>query len=411
MGRWLALGAALILLLIVLGRCLAPPPIAPFLTGEVRRGDLELAVSATGNLAPTDQIDVGSETSGIVERVLVEVNDKVVKGQPLAALDASRLKDAVTRSQSSLLASQAAVIQARATLSEAQAQLDRLREVSRLSGGRVPAATELASQVAAADRARASLASAEANVVSAQAQLSSDRTQLSKAVIRSPVTGVVLKRTIDPGQTVQAAFTAPSLFIIAKDLRRMKLEVSVDEADIARVREGQTASFQVDAYPGRRFPASISRVNLGAKNLSGGSASGSTSGSVVSYVANLVVANDDLTLRPGMTATATIHTSAIRNALVVPNAALRFTPPAPPGPGRSAFAIRPPATGQAQPVQERGIGPGSRQTVYAPEPGGHLHAIVVTTGESDGRETVVFGEGLSPGMKLVTGQRAAPGHG
>jgi HlyD family secretion protein len=281
--------------------------------------------------------------------------------------------------------------------------------VQRLSGGQVPSKSELASQRAAVARAQAALRVAEANVVSARAQLSSDSTQVAKAIIRSPVSGVVLKRSIDPGQTVQATFNTPSLFIIAEDLRLMKLEVSVDEADVGLVQAGQSATFTVDAYPGQSFPAVIERVDLGAKNLAGSSSTSSSANAsnVVSYLASLSLDNDDLILRPGMTATATIGTAGEKNVLMVPNAALRFTPPEEEvAEEKGGFTISPPEGSGTKMVQTRQIGVGSRQTVYVLKSDNSLLKVAVTTGQSDGRVTAVTGKGLTPGQRVVTGVKA-----
>jgi HlyD family secretion protein len=412
-GSRIAVAVAALLVLLIVTRCSGDDTQTDYVTAEVKRGDIAVNVTATGNLAPTNQVDVGSEISGIVETVMVEVNDRVTKGQPIAIIDTSRLDDAVTRSKATLAANEATVGRERATMAEAQAQLGRLQEVYRISNGQVPSKTELASQKAAVERARASLRAAEANVVAARAQLSSDSTQVAKAIIRSPVSGVVLKRSIDPGQTVQASFNTPSLFIIAEDLAQMKLEVSIDEADVGQVKAGQPATFTVDAYPGRSFPAKIERVDLGAKNLSGSSSSGAatSTSNVVSYLANLLVNNDDLALRPGMTATATIATAGEKNVLMVPNSALRFIPPenAVKTNEKSGFQFRPPNAGQGtKVVREKDIGAGSVQTIYVLGEDNSLEPIAVTTGFSDGRNTAVTGKGLKPGTRIVTGVKAAP---
>ena len=407
-SKWIVIIAIAIIALILLVRFFSPnEKKIEYLTGIVQQGDIAITVTATGNLAPTNQVDVGSEISGNVEKVLVDVNAKVKKGQPIVVIDTSRLKDTVTKSLAALQANQASVAQARATLSESAAQLNRYREVSRLSGGRVPSETEIATQTATYQRSRAALYLAEANITSSQAQLSSDNTQLAKAVIRSPVTGTVLKRTIDPGQTVQSSFSTPSLFIIAEDLTKMKLEVSVDEADIGQVHEGQSASFTVDAYPGRIFPAIISRVNLGSKNLSGSSSNNNSSTSnVVSYIANLTLTNKDMILRPGMTATATIVTAGEKNVLMVPNTALRFYPPAQSVESeKKQLSIRPPDAKQPK-IQAREIGVGSHQTVYILESNHSLKPVSVVTGQTDGRNTAVSSSELKAGMVVVTGQKA-----
>jgi HlyD family secretion protein len=209
-------------------------------------------------------VQVGSELSGLVVKVLVDVNDRVSAGQTIALIDPSRFADTVRQSEAALAANLAAVAQADATLAQARAQLARLEEVYRLSGGKVPSDTELSAGRAELARDKAAVAAAQANVVSARAALSSNRTNLTKTVIRSPVNGVVLARQIETGQTVAASFSTPTLFVIAQDLAQMKLPVAIDEADVGEVAVGQPATFTVDAFPGERFKADISRVELGS---------------------------------------------------------------------------------------------------------------------------------------------------
>lgn len=419
---WAGAIILLLALLLVLTRCFAEGSESPYITQEVRRGPLNVTVSATGNLAPTNQVEVGSEISGTVERVLVDFNDRVRKGQTLAIIDPEQLDDAVRQSRAQLGAREADVNQARATLAEAQAQLNRFQQVYKLSGGKVPAKTEMESAVAARDRAEAALRSAEANVIAAQADLSSNTTRRQKAVITAPVTGVVLSRQIEPGQTVAASFNTPTLFIIAEDLASMQLEVAIDEADVGQVNAGQSATFTVDAYPGQTFPAKIERVNVGSNNLasssgSSGSSSSSTASSsasaVIAYDAILTVDNKSGELRPGMTATADIAVQSLRDALLVPNSALRFTP------GKSGaqsgqqdqglmtgMTARP-RGGRSGGKQERKIGVGSRQTLYVVGDNGQPEPIEVVTGPSDGRNTSVQSKDLKPGMEVITGQRAS----
>jgi len=392
-----------------------------YATTEVRRGALTVTVSATGKLAPTNQVDVGSEQSGLIQRVLVDNNDKVTINQPLAEIDPLRLEDAITRSRAGLEAARANVTQAEATVAEAEASLNRLKEVSRLSGGKVPAKTEMDTAVAAVARARGNLLAAQANVVSAEAQLSSDNTNRERAVIRSPVNGVVLSRQVEPGQTVAASFNTPTLFTIAEDLTRMRLEVSIDEADVGQVKDGQRASFTVDAYPGRTFPAEITRADLGANASGTGSSSSSSSSTtaatttVVAYMAQLSVSNGDLLLRPGMTATADILVSEEKNALLVPNAALRFTPmtttgtPQQKGAIVSALAPSPRMGRRRGGAQESTIGVGAKRTVYVLNRNGQAQPVEVTTGPTDGRNTQVFGDELKPGMQVITGVKATSG--
>ncbi|WP_109809188.1 efflux RND transporter periplasmic adaptor subunit [Sphingosinithalassobacter portus] len=405
--KWILAAIGVILLLLLIARCVAPSPPPSYATADVTKGDLAVTVSATGKLAPTNQVDVGSEISGLVERVLVEVNDRVTKGQPLAVIDPSTLDDAIKQSEATLNANIASVAQQRATLQEAQAQLARFQEVSRLSGGRVPSQTEMQSAEANVARARANLSAAQANVVSARAALSSNQTKRYKAVIRSPVNGVVLARQVDAGQTVAASFNVATLFVIAEDLTAMKLEVAVDEADVGEVAPGQDASFTVDAFPGRTFPAQITRVDLGS-NLTASSSSSATStassSQVVSYAATLSVSNPDLILRPGMTATATIRTEQRSNVMLIPNGALRFKPDAGAESGGGGFQMR---FGPRGGEQEKTIGEGSRQTIYVLGEDGKPKPVQVVTGASDGSRTEVTGKDLKPGMKVIVGVRAA----
>ncbi len=412
-SRWASLrrralvAAGVLLAAVMLAYCAPSPENVEYQTEEIVRSDVAVTVTATGNLAPTNQVDVGSEVSGIVKQVYVDVNDEVVEGEPLAAIDSARFDDAVQRSQGSLAASIATVQRERAGLQESEAQLRRMLDVQRASDGKVPAIAEIDAQRAAVARATASVRAAEANVTAARAQLSSDSTQVERALIRSPVSGVVLKRSIDPGQTVQASFNTPSLFILAEDLRTMRLEVSVDEADVGQVRGGQSAAFTVDAWPGREFPAKIERIDLGAQNLDAGASSANAgSANVVAYTAVLSVDNRELILRPGMTATATIQTAGEGDALVVPNAALRFQPPGEARERQRTFQFRPPRSEGTRVERERGIGVGSVQRLYFLDAKGGLRAVEVTTGQSDGRVTAVRGEGIEAGLAVVTGVKA-----
>jgi HlyD family secretion protein len=376
-----------------------------YATEAVTKGELQVKVTATGNLAPTNQISVGSELSGLVETVLVDVNDRVVRGQTLAQIDTLRLRDTIARSRAGLAQAQAGIGQAQATVRQTQANLSRLQEVYRLSGGKVPSRAELDNGRADFARAVANLRAAQAQVSSAQAQLSSDTTNLAKATIRSPVTGVVLARQIEPGQTVAASFNTPTLFTIAEDLSAMELEVKVDEADVGQVQAGLSAKFTVDAFPGRTFPAVIKRVNVGSNSTA---ATGSNASTVISYNAVLTVSNPDLILRPGMTATAEIVTSEEKGVLLAPNAALRFKPAVEKKKG-NAFGVGtgPPGGGQRKAKQVQ-IGRGTRQTLYVVADDGTPKSVSVIAGANNGNFTMVSGDGVKAGMKVITGELAAP---
>lgn len=376
---------------------------AQYATAIVERGNLQVTVSATGNLQPTNKVEVGSEISGTIIEVFADNNDRVSRGQVLARLDPSRLQDSVRESEAALISAQANVLQAQATVTQTNARLKRLEDVYRLSGGAAPAANDL--DVARGDQARAaaSLRVAQAAVGQARATLSSNRTLLSKATIRSPVKGVVLSRAVDPGQTVAASFNAPVLFTLAEDLSRMQLEVKVDEADVGQVRAGQRATFQVDAYPGQNFDATVTRLDLGSTTTT----SSSGSGQVVAYTAVLTAANPHLALRPGMTGTASIIAAEKKNVLLVPNSALRFTPSASATVASGVTSVLMPRRFRSNTqTASVNIGRGSYQTIYVLGNDGKLLAIRVQVGDSNGSQTQVSGENLSPGLKIVTGQLA-----
>lgn len=376
---------------------------AGFRTEPVRRGDLVLSVTANGTLQPVRSVTIGSELSGIVTRVLVDVNDTVKAGQLLLELDTAKLSDQVERSRAALAAAHAEVAQAEATASESRSSLARLEEVARLSGGKVPSKAELDAARAVLARAGAALDSARANVASATAALSTDRTNLAKAAIRSPIDGVVLTRSVEPGNAVAASLQAVTLLTVAQDLRQLRLQVNVDEADVGVIRMGQPARFTVSAYPARQYPANITRIAYGS----------TMTDNVVTYVTWLEVDNTDLSLRPGMTATATIRASARSQVLLVPNSALRFTPSSQPKaeakPGIVASLLpRMPGRAPRKAGTAAGGGGGAEQAHQiwilrngAPE------AISIVTGISDGRMTEVTGGALQEGMQVITDQRAA----
>jgi HlyD family secretion protein len=402
--KWIFIGIPLLIVLLLLARCFAPKPPVHYATAPVERQDLTVTITATGNLAPTVQVNVGSEESGLVDKVYVQNNDRVVKGQPLAQLDLSRLRDALVQSRATLQAALAGVAQNRATLAQTRANLARLAQVFKLSGGKVPSRTELDTARADYARAVANLAQAEAQVAQARASVSTNQTSLSKGTIYAPVTGVVLSRQVDAGQTVAASFNVATLFTIAEDLSRMKLQVKVDEADVGELHVGAPATFTVDAYPNQSFPASVTRVDLGANatpvvNSAGTTVAATTN--VVAYTAELVVSNPNQLLKPGMTATASIVTQSVKNVLLVPNAALRFTPPAPVK--KNMFGPPP-----EQP-KNANVSRGARQQLWVIGADGNPRAIPVTIGHSNGTLTEVRGAGLRPGLQIITGQLAGEG--
>jgi HlyD family secretion protein len=288
-----------------------------YLTTPAKIKELTTTVSATGNLEPTNTIDVGIEVSGTITEVLVDYNDHVKTGQLMARLDTTKLTSKVTSSKAALLRYKANISAAKATLANAQNEWERTHKMYTSTGGNYPSKKEVDEADNALLSAKAGLDAAYAQSAQASAELEADVDNLRKAVVVSPVDGIVLERKVEPGQTVVASMQTPVLFTMAKSLDTMKVIVSVDEADIGEVKENQKVTFNVDAYPNRQFHGIITQLRLNSQMVNG----------VVTYDAVVEVPNLDLNLRPGMTATAQIITGVLSNVLTVPNAALRFIPP------------------------------------------------------------------------------------
>lgn len=340
-------------------------------------------------MQPTNEVEVSSELSGIVRTVLVDYNSKVTIGQTLAELDTDKLKSTVDSSQAKLAAAKAKVSEAEATVVETR--LERERQQT-LVTRKVGAGQQLETAEAAHQRALAALESTKADISAAAADLALNETNLSKALIRSPITGVVLSRNVEPGQTVASSLQAPILFTIAEDLTKMEVQVDVDEADVGNVKEGQKATFTVDAYPDRQFIAEIRELRFGSEVVQG----------VVTYKAVLTADNSELLLRPGMTATAEIVVEKVADAVTVPNAALRFSPPAgTENEDRRSFLqkILPGMPRLRRPSSPHATS-GSDRKVWtlvdgAPE------EVSVTVGSSDGKRTQIIKGDLAPGQAVI----------
>jgi len=372
-----------------------------YITHAVARGNLTLSVIANGTLQPTRSINIGSELSGTVLQVNVDVNDRVEKGQVLVVLDTAKLRDQIARSTAALAAAQAKVAQTLATVKEARLTLARFEEVAHLSDGKVPSKTELDSGRATLERARADVASARAGVNEAQATLSTDETNLAKASIVAPTDGIVLTRTVEPGNAVAASLQAVTLFTLAEDLSKLRLWVYVDEADVSAVKLDQEATFTVSAYPTRQFPARITRVGFGS----------TITDNVVTYLTYLDVDNADLSLRPGMTATATITATQRKDVLLVPNTALRFSPAtvgvdaaAKKGGGVSLLPRMPSSTTRKSAAA--GASTAAARQVWVLRDGQAV-SVAVTPGISDDRMTEITGGDLQAGMRVITDQKTS----
>jgi HlyD family secretion protein len=335
-------------------------PAHTYITKAVTRGLLAVDVSATGTLAPRDQVDVGAEVSGRIDKLEVDFNDHVKKGQVLARINTDQLVAQLQQSQASLA-------QAEATL----------EQMTHTHGRYAALEKNNAVSLEQLNISTGDLARAHAGVGLARAQVQQDQTLLSKATIYSPIDGVVLDRKVSAGQTVVAAFSTPVLYTLASDLREMELDVDIDEADVGDVRPGARATFTVDAYPSRKFEARLVSIHNAPKTVQG----------VVTYQGVLLEENKDGLLKPGMTATAEIEAATIKNALLVPNAALRFVPP------DDAKKGAPPA-----PPTLNGVNAARVWT----EDGKKLKPHDLKLGATDGRSTEIISGDLKPGDAVVT---------
>jgi len=345
-----------------------------YVTQEAVRGDLEVVVSATGTLRPRDQVDIGAEISGRIEKVLVDFNDRVVTGQILALLNTDQLEAKLAQSQAQFVSARANVAQQEATLAQARATAARAEELFERS---VLSQQELEAAQADLQRANANLRRANADAQLAAALVTADETNLSKASILSPIDGVVLDRRVEPGQAVAASFQTPILFTLASDLSQMELQIDLDEADIGVVHEGQHASFTVDAFPQRRFDADLVALHNAPETVNG----------VVTFPGVLAVDNNQRILRPGLTATVIILVADIKDALLVPNGALRFTPD-------DEIASQAPPLPDSENAERIG-------RVWVLE-GSRPVPRDLSVGRTDGRFTEVLSGDLAPGMRVIT---------
>lgn len=389
--RWAAVVLAALLAVVAIRSMTGSNNAVRYVTEPVARGNLTVIVTATGSVQPTNKVDVSSELSGTVRKVLVDYNSAVTAGQTLALLDTDKLVATADSSRAKLAAVKAKVVDAEAAVLEKERILARKRT---LAAKQVGSVNDLDVAQAAHDRAAATLLSAKADVGVAEAELRLNETNLAKANIASPIAGVVLKRNVDPGQTVASSFQAPVLFSIAEDLRQMELQVDVDEADVGKVRVGQNAGFSVDAFPDRKFPATIRDVRFASETIQG----------VVTYKGVLTIDNSELLLRPGMTATAEIKVTEVQDAVLVPNAGLRYAPPAA-APSQSFLRRLLPGPPQFRaPSAREETGP--NRTVWVLRDG-KPKPVKIVIGASDGKRTAVQSGELRSGDALIVDQTTA----
>jgi HlyD family secretion protein len=343
----------------------------------VERGPIVASVAATGNLSAVTTVQVGTQVSGTIQKLYVDYNSRVRKGQAIAEIDPSLFNASVEQAEGNALVAEANLQKAKVALADAERTLQRNR---RLLADGIISQGDFDSAETAWQAAKASLKAAEGSVAQTRGALGQSRTNLRYSVIRSPVDGVVISRAVDVGQTVAASFQTPTLFTIAQDLTKMQIETSVDEADISRIALGQTATFTVDAYPEQKFTGRVVQIRNAPV----------VTQNVVTYVVVVNVGNADLKLKPGMTANVTVETARKDDVLKLPPAALRFKPKSPETKGAPAKAKGPAGTGP------KGEGSGKRR------PAGEQRVYIVKDG-LPAPVTVTTGLANSTGIELVAG--------
>jgi HlyD family secretion protein len=353
-------------------------------------GNLVVEVSASGTLQPLTKVDVSSEQSGVVRQVNFDENDSVKKGDILAVLDTTTLSAQVERAEASVVAAKARITDAQTTLKEMEQTLDRSKSLA--TRGTL-SQQDLEGVVAKRDRATSSVTSVEADLAVAQADLKLQQAALAKSTIYAPIDGIILTRSVDTGQTVAASLSAPILFVIAADLKNMKLEAAIDEADIGMVAKDQNAKFKVDAYPDKNFDAAITQIAYASQ----------TTDNVVTYEAQLGVDNTDLTLRPGMTANVNIIVREANGVLTVPNSAFRYQPtPVAEAKSFSLTSMFMPRMGRQQAKSAPAVASDGTRTLYLLK-NGAPEAVQVKTGSTDGTRTEVL-SGVAENDVIVTAE-------
>jgi len=365
-------------------------------TAKIERGTIVSTVSATGNVSAVTTIQVGTQVSGTIQKIYVDYNSRVRKGQTIAEIDPSLFNAAVEQSQGNFLSAEANLQKAKVTLADAERTLQRNKKL--LAGGIISQGDYDLSETAW-QSAKASLTAAEGNLAQTRGALMQARTNLSNSIIRSPVNGIVISRAIDVGQTVAASFQTPTLFTIAQDLTKMQIEVSVDEADISRVKLGQLAIFTVDAYPEQSFNGKVVQIR----------SSPVINQNVVTYVVVVNVDNRELKLKPGMTANVSVVVAQKDDVLKIPPAAFRFKPKggergAESAKGKPGAASAPAGKGVREgggkPCERKG---GGDQVLYVLKDG-KPSAISVRTGIANSSSIELVEGGLKDGDEVIIEQ-------
>ena len=350
------------------------PPM--YKTAKVERGDMVATVSATGNVAAVVTVQVGTQVSGTIQKLFVDFNSQVKKGQTIAQIDPSLFNAQVQQSHGNYLNAQANLQKAKADVADTKRTLERNRQLVKEG---IIAQSDFDTAETKYEQALASANATEGSIIQTRGAYSQAQTNLKYATIKSPVNGTVVSRNVDVGQTVAASFQTPTLFTIAQDLTKMEIDTSVDEADISRVQLGQPVSFTVDSYPETRFAGKVVQIRNAPI----------TTQNVVTYVVVVGVDNKDLKLKPGMTANVSIETSRKENVVKLPAAALRFRPKGAKGMQASKATREKPATGTEPRKMKKEAG---QQQVFVLGPENKPVAVKIRTGiSSDGQVELVEG--------------------
>lgn len=389
----------------------------------VLKGDIQALVVTTGTLNPVTIVDVGSQVSGKIEKLYVDFNSRVKAGQIIAELDQELFQTRVSQNEANYKSALASLEKARVSLENSKKKYERALSLFDKS---LISYEEMENSETQYYNAKAEMQSQEARLDQAQSQLESSRVDLAYTIIRSPIDGIVITRNINVGQTVAASFQAPVLFQIANDLNKMQVECSVDEADIGKVKEGQKVTFSVDAFPNQTFKGAVTQVRYSPE----------VQQNVVTYATIVEVENPELKLRPGMTATVSIVVGEAKGKLLVPNAALRFTP----GPEemRRIFEElrkerqsarggenKTNGSGDSRPRNQQGesgrhfpggmVGrmPGAHMQeisrVWVEDAAGKLRPLFIKTGVTDNSHTEVVSGDLKEGQEVITGTDGGSG--
>lgn len=362
-------------------------------TQSIKKGDLFVIVNATGNLEPTNSVDIGIEVSGTIKDIYVDFNDEVKEGQVLAKLDTTKLQSQVDSSNASLIIAKANEKESLVNVNNKKLNYNRTLKIYKESNKKYPSINEVDAQKFAYESSLASYESAKARVLQAKFNLQTDEQNLKKAVVKSSINGIVLNRAVEVGQTVAASMSTPTLFTLAKDLSKMDLIVSIDEADVADIKQGLDVAFTVDAYANENFKGNIKQVRYNPIEVNG----------VITYETVVGVNNEKLLLRPGMTASARIITKESKDKLLVPNSAFRFKPNTKNLQRKSSMNL----VGKRAPrkaKESKNLNKKDLRTIWILE-NDEIKPIKVKTLDTDGRFTSVESKNLKEDDQVVTSQR------